>query len=81
MDTKRLTAKIYGRVQGVGFRYAAHEKGKSLDLKVVARNEPDGSVYVEAEGKEENLKKLLEWCHKGPWSAKVERAEGKFSDA
>lgn len=72
---KRLVVKVYGRVQKVGFRYTAHERGKELNLKITAKNEPDGSVYIEAEGDEENLKKLLEWCHEGPWLAKVERVE------
>ena len=39
------------------------------------RNEPDGSVYIEAEGEEKQLSELLAWCRKGPWFSKVEQVE------
>jgi acylphosphatase len=81
MANKRMTAKIYGAVQGVGFRATAKDKMNKLQLTGIARNEPDGTVYVVAEGDEEKLKELLKWCHKGPWLAKVEKVESEFSDA
>jgi len=41
------------------------------------RNEPDGGIYLEAEGEEKNLKKFLEWCRQGPAWARVEKVEMK----
>jgi acylphosphatase len=76
---KRLSIKIYGRVQGVGFRYAAYEGMKRLGLEGLRRNELDGSVYIEAEGDEAALKEFLAWCHKGPELAKVERVEEEWN--
>jgi acylphosphatase len=79
---RRLNLKIYGRVQGVGFRYsAAEEAGKLGAALLAARNEPDGSVYIEAEGEENALQKFLAWCRRGPRSAKVERVEAEWRDA
>lgn len=80
MANKRMTAKIYGQVQGVGFRATAKDKMNKLQLTGIARNEPDGTVYVVAEGDEEKLKELLKWCHKGPWMAEVEKVEGNISE-
>ncbi len=76
---KLLSVKIYGKVQGVSFRYYAREKARALSLFGFARNEPDGTAYFEAEGEEEDLKKFLEWCHKGPDTARVEKVEFSFS--
>lgn len=73
--TKHLNIKIYGRVQGVFFRATAKEEADKLAIKGFVRNEPDGSLYIEAEGEAENLEKFIKWCYIGPSSAKVERVE------
>jgi acylphosphatase len=39
------------------------------------KNKSDGSVYVEAEGQEENLMRFIKWCHKGPMWARVSKVE------
>ena len=36
------------------------------------RNEPDGSVAIEAEGPDERLDRFVEWCREGPPRANVE---------
>ena len=74
---QHLNIKIFGQVQGVSFRYYSQEKAKGLDLAGFVRNEPDGGIYLEAEGEEKNLKKFLDWCRRGPAWAKVERVEVK----
>lgn len=68
----KLTVKIYGRVQGVGFRFEAKEIAQKLNLVGLARNEKDGSVYIEAYGPKENLLEFLRWCSLGPTFAKIE---------
>ncbi len=72
---RHFNIKVFGQVQGVFFRTSAKEMADALDIKGFARNEPDGTVYIEAEGEEENLKKFLEWCKEGPNFARVERVE------
>lgn len=76
----KLTIKIYGRVQGVGFRYEAQEIAQKLNLVGFARNEKDGSVYVEAYGPQENLLEFLKWCRIGPTFAKVKNIKYDFCD-
>ncbi len=78
---KHVNLKIYGTVQGVGFRYGAHKAAKMAGVTGFVRNEPDSSVYAEAEGEEEKLKEFIAWCHKGPWFAKVTQVEQEWSDA
>ncbi|KKS64612.1 acylphosphatase [Candidatus Daviesbacteria bacterium RIFCSPLOWO2_01_FULL_43_38] len=69
---KHINIKIYGNVQGVGFRQAIKAKADSLNITGYTRNIPNGSVYVESEGEEGNLNKLVEWCNDGPETAEVD---------
>ncbi len=75
---KHLNVKIFGQVQGVFFRHSARQKAVELNITGFASNESDGTVYIEAEGKEENLKEFLDWCRQGPASAHVEKIESEF---
>ncbi len=77
---KHLNIKIYGRVQMVLFRDSAKRKAKKLGLRGFVKNEPDGAVYIEAEGDEKNLNEFFEWCKKGPVLAKVEKVDCDYSD-
>lgn len=61
------------------FRDSSRRKAKKLGLKGFVRNEDDGTVYIEAEGEKDALKRFLEWCHKGPWLAKVEKVDYQFT--
>lgn len=64
---------IYGRVQGVGFRYFTWREAEKLGLCGFVRNRGDGSVEVVAQGSEVQLAQLAQWLQKGPRTAKVER--------
>jgi len=77
---KHAKIKIFGRVQGVNFRTAARNKAEELELFGVVRNEPDGTVYAEAEGGEEELEEFIAWCRRGPESSKVEKVETDLKD-
>lgn len=77
---RHLKIEIYGRVQGVFFRHSARKEAEKLNIAGFVRNEPDDSVYIEAEGEEEKLKKFLGLCREGPPLAKVEKVEHEFSD-
>lgn len=74
---RHLNIKIYGDVQGVFFRDSALKKAQELDIGGFIRNEPDGSVYIEAEGDERYLNKFLLWCESGPPLARVENIESE----
>lgn len=68
---KRFKIRVTGNVQGVGFRYFMRREALRLRISGFARNEPDGSVYAEAQGGEENLGIFLELCRKGTLFASV----------
>lgn len=67
----KLHAIVYGRVQGVGFRYFVHRNASKLGLKGWVRNNEDGSVEVIAYGDDEGISKLLQLLHQGPSMAFV----------
>jgi tRNA pseudouridine55 synthase len=71
-------AKVYGRVQGVGYRYFVKEKAQSLGIFGYVKNLEDGSVEVLAQGREENLQKLIEELKKGPFLARVDKLDIVF---
>jgi acylphosphatase len=62
---------ITGKVQGVYFRHSTRLQADRLDVRGVARNLPDGSVEVIAQGTPEAVKSLREWLHRGPSGARV----------
>ncbi|MGV2620204.1 UNVERIFIED_CONTAM: acylphosphatase [Halobacillus marinus] len=64
MKRKRLT--IHGRVQGVGFRAAAKQKADYLGICGWVKNQPDGTVLMEAEGEEAVLNTFVDEISKGP---------------
>lgn len=68
---QRIALRITGRVQGVRYRKTTFEKAKAYGLKGFVRNEPDGSVYVVAEGERTGLDKLIDWCRQGPPASMV----------
>jgi len=72
---KHYNLKIFGRVQGVGFRFMAMEAAYKYQIMGYVKNVKDGSVYLEAEGMEDNLRRFLEWCQSGVLRARVERIE------
>lgn len=86
-EKARLTLKIHGRVQGVGFRVGVLNQAKSLGLTGWVRNAEDppaslrealragGTVEVVAEGEKETLDRLHKWCQKGPSFSRVEKVE------
>lgn len=63
--------RISGRVQGVFYRATAMDKALQLGINGFVRNEPDGIVYIEAEGDEKNIEMLIDWCRTGPSFSKV----------
>ena len=78
---------ISGRVQGVFFRSETRYEAKKHGVTGWVRNLPDDRVEAVFEGEQENVKKLLEFCRRGPSGAKVTNADvnwetysGEFRD-
>ncbi len=73
MADRSCTIRVYGMVQGVGFRYYTQQQAQTLGLTGHARNLPDGSVEVLACGNEQQVGSLISWLQAGgPRSARVD---------
>jgi acylphosphatase len=80
-DLAHLSTIVYGRVQGVLFRYFVQNEARELGLKGYVRNLASGdAVEVQAEGERRQLNKLLGQLKVGPPGARVERVEVKWTD-
>ena len=77
---KRVKLNIRGKVQGVWFRGSTEKEAIKLNIKGWVKNNSDGSVSVVAEGDEEALKTLIQWCKHGPTGARVDDIEVSWLD-
>jgi acylphosphatase len=76
----RLFAIVKGRVQGVSFRWYTQQKAQALGLTGCARNLPNGSVEVLAEGSRPVLEALVAFLHEGSPAAKVDDVDVRWSE-
>lgn len=81
LPSRRLTARITGEVQAVGFRYRTLQQARRLGLTGVVSNSPDGSVQVVAEGPQPAVDGLLEWLGSPAAPGTVRGIEESFTDA
>ena len=72
---KRVHMVASGLVQGVFFRASVRDEARRLGLTGWARNLPDGSVAVEAQGDPRALDELVAAIRRGPGSSVVEHVE------
>ena len=69
---KCVHIRVYGQVQHKGFRFTAMQVAYQRGIRGYIQNRKDNSLYIVAEGEEEQLNGFIEWCRKGPVWAKVE---------
>ena len=72
---KHVNITIHGKVQKVGFRYAAIDKAIELGLTGIVKNYEDNKVVIEVEGEIDQLQIFLKWCHRGPEGTTVEKVD------
>jgi len=81
MEQARLSARAYGRVQGVYFRYFVQDIARKSGLTGYVRNLPgNDAIEVEAEGDRQQLEKLVEQLKIGPPAAQVKKVDLNWSD-
>ena len=78
MENKRVRLIIHGKVQGVFFRASTQNKAKELGLSGFVRNREDGTVEIVAEGYEDQLSELVNWCRTGPDMAIVDSVQSDW---
>lgn len=72
---RNFEIRVYGRVQGVGFRFTARNKARELKLKGWIENMADGSVRTVVEGEESACRNYIQWCRSGTGYSWVERLD------
>ena len=87
MEKVRARVIIEGRVQGVFFRHHTQEMAFRLGVNGWVKNRRDGSVEAVFEGDQERVDQIIQWCHRGPFEARVtkvhstwENYTGEFED-
>lgn len=80
MVVKRVHILVRGRVQGVFYRANTQDQGEKLGLTGWVGNTPDGAVEITAEGGEDQLKRFVEWCRRGPPPANVTDIKVNYSE-
>ena len=75
MAKVRKQAIIKGLVQGVWFRATTQEQALAHHVTGWVKNTSDGHVEAVFEGEEEDVEKVIQWCHQGPAGASVQDVE------
>ena len=78
---KRARIIVHGIVQGVFFRANTVKAARDLGLKGYAKNMPDGTVEIVAEGPNDNINKLIKFFKKSPGASEVSKIDVKFGKA
>lgn len=73
--TAALHLVIHGKVQGVFFRDSMRQEAHRLGICGWVRNKPDGTVEAMVQGDQPAIERIVQWAHKGPARAQVERVE------
>jgi acylphosphatase len=66
---------VKGKVQGVSYRFCTHIEALKLGLTGYVKNLHNGNVFIEAEGSEEQINKLIDWCYVGSPLSKVSEVQ------
>ena len=67
--------RIYGRVQGVGYRDALRRVALARGLAGWVRNRRDGTVEAVLQGDPLAVEAVVAWARRGPPAARVDRLE------
>ena len=62
---------IFGKVQGVGFRYWLYEKAIKKNIRGWVKNKITGEVEVLLIGNDEDVDEIIKQCEIGPHSSNV----------
>lgn len=66
---------VAGHVQGVFFRKFTKHKADGMGVFGTVRNRDDGCVEIIAQAEADALEPFIEWCRKGPVTARVDAVE------
>ena len=73
MTHEAVEIRVIGRVQGVGFRWFTCQSAEEFGIHGWVRNEPDGSVLIQARGTSEHMTLFKSRIEEGPRFGKVDQ--------
>ncbi len=76
-----LKAKVYGKVQGVWFRKYTLDSARDIGVVGMVKNLVDGTVLVNASGKDESLRKFKELLENGSPNSRVDKIDYSWEDS
>ena len=78
---RRARVIVSGQVQGVFFRDSTRREATRQGLTGWVRNLPDGRVEMLFEGEEAAVRRLVDWCRRGPPDARVTDVTVEWAEA
>lgn len=78
--TRHYNITVKGKVQRVSYRFCTHAQAIKCNLTGYVKNLHNGDVYIEAEGLEEDINKLIDWCYVGSPLSKVTEVIAEEND-
>jgi acylphosphatase len=80
-DAVRMTARLRGRVQGVGLRWFVRRTARNLGMSGHAANLADGTVEVVAEGSRDSCERLVDILRGRGTPGRVDQVVVEWSEA
>ncbi len=77
---KQAHIVVHGKVQGVWYRASTEKVARSLGLRGWVRNLPTGEVEILAQGEQDAIEHLVDWCHQGPPAAEVSKVDVSWEE-
>mgnify|MGYP006282745147 FL=1 len=79
-DRVRAHVFVSGRVQGVFYRATTRDTARDVGVDGWVQNIDDGRVEAVFEGPETRVEEMVDWCHDGSPSARVEDVQVEYED-
>lgn len=79
-ERQEMHAIVFGRVQGVGFRYTTRHLAMALGVEGAVKNLPDGSVEIYAQGPKALLEELIDALNKEMGGRYITEIKKSFYD-
>lgn len=80
MDKHQVSVKVFGRVQGVCFRWFVQEKAQERNITGWVKNCYDGTVEALLQGKKDLIDDMINELKKGPPMAYVEKVAVEWDE-
>lgn len=72
---KAIKGKVYGKVQGVGFRMYTYRQADRLGISGWVKNNSDGSVTFHCEGSDVDLRFFVDLVKRGNDFSNIDKVE------